>query len=128
MALVPADHPYARRASLAIEEFDREPMVQINPRRGTNTDALLAEKDVHPDVRFYTSDFTTAKAMVGAGLGICLTIDLVGSVAGTGAAVVPICGVDPFVCGIAHRGWETLSAPAIALVRELEAHRAPELA
>ncbi len=65
MALVPADHPYARRASLAIEEFDREPMVQINPRRGTNTDALLAEKDVHPDVRFYTSDFTTAKPWWG---------------------------------------------------------------
>lgn len=127
-ALVPADHPYARRASLTLEDFDREPMVQINPRRGTNTDVLLAEKDVHPDVRFYTSDLTTAKAMVGAGLGICLTIDLVGSVAGTGAVVVPICGVEPFVFGIAHRGCETLSAPAAALVRELEAHRAPELA
>lgn len=52
------------------------------------------------------------------------------SVAGSWLApvVVPICGVEPFVFGIAHRGWETLSAPAAALVRELEAHRAPELA
>lgn len=127
VALVPADHPYARRASLTLEDFDREPMVQINPRRGTNTDALLAEKGVHPDVRFYTSDLMTAKAMVGAGLGICLTIDLVGTLAGTGAVAVPIRDVEPFVFGIAHRGWETLSAPAAALVRELEAQRAPEL-
>ena len=90
VALVPREHPFARRPFLHLSDFDREPLVQIRPGRGTDTALLMAEEGVEPDVRFSTADIETAKAMVGAGIGICLTIDLAGPVEAFGAVMVPM--------------------------------------
>lgn len=122
VALVPADHPFARRSGLTLADLDREPAVQISPGRGTDTARLLAREGIEQDVRFTTGDFETAKAMVGAGIGCCLTIDLVGPVEGTGAVVVPMEGIRPFRFGITHRDLQGLSGAARALVEELERH------
>lgn len=122
VVLVPADHPLAQAGSLTIDRLDREPAVQIFPSRGTDTGRIMASRGIVPDVRFTTGDIETAKAMVGAGLGCCLTVDLVGSVEGTGAVKVATRGLPPFRFGVFHRGDRTLTAAARALVETLEAH------
>ena len=119
VALVPREHPFARRPFLHLSDFDREPLVQIRPGRGTDTALLMAEEGVEPDVRFSTADIETAKAMVGAGIGICLTIDLAGPVEAFGAVMVPMAAIDPFRFGVVHRGEGSLSAATTALVEEL---------
>lgn len=122
VALVPRDHPFADRPFLRVIDFDREPLVQIRPGRGTDTAHLMAAEGVEPDVRFSTADIETAKAMVGAGIGICLTIDLAGSVDEFGAVMVPMAGIEPFRFGVVHRGESGLSAATLAFVRELVAY------
>ena len=119
VALVPREHPFARRPFLHLSDFDREPLVQIRPGRGTDTALLMAEEGVEPDVRFSTADIETAKAMVGAGIGICLTIDLAGPVEAFGAVMVPMAAIDPFRFGVVHRGEGSLSAATTAFVEEL---------
>ncbi|WP_251158589.1 LysR family transcriptional regulator [Caniella muris] len=119
VALVPREHPFARRPFLHLSDFDREPLVQIRPGRGTDTARLMAEEGVEPDVRFSTADIETAKAMVGAGIGICLTIDLAGPVEAFGAVMVPMAAIDPFRFGVVHRGEGSLSAATTAFVEEL---------
>lgn len=124
VALVPADHPFARRSAITLRDFDREPFVQIRPGRGTDTAHLMAAEGVEPDVRFSTADIETAKAMVGAGIGICLTIELAGPMGDSGAVMVPVEGVEPFRFGVVHRGEGSLSAATLAFVQELvSAHR-----
>ena len=118
VALVPREHPFARRPFLHLSDFDREPLVQIRPGRGTDTALLMAEEGVEPDVRFSTADVETAKAMVGAGIGICLTIDLAGPVEAFGAVMVPMAAIDPFRFGVVHRGEGSLSAATTAFVEE----------
>lgn len=93
--------------------------MQIRPGRGTDTALLMAEEGVEPDVRFSTADIETAKAMVGAGIGICLTIDLAGPVEAFGAVMVPMAAIDPFRFGVVHRGEGSLSAATTAFVEEL---------
>ncbi len=119
VALVPREHPFARRPFLHLSDFDREPLVQIRPGRGPDTALLVAEEGVEPDVRFSTADIETAKAMVGAGIGICLTIDLAGPVEAFGAVMVPMAAIDPFRFGVVHRGEGSLSAATTAFVEEL---------
>lgn len=128
VAFVPADHPYASRPHLHLKDFDREPLVQITPGRGTDVTRLMAEQDVHPDVRFSTADIETAKAMVGAGIGICLTIDLAGPAGTERAVMVPMAGLEPFRFGVSHRGETSLSPSAKAFVDALQKYARAEAA
>lgn len=120
VVLVPDDHPFARRVSLRVEELDREPVIEIVPARGSGTADLVRRAGIMPDVRFTTADTETARAMVAAGVGVCLTVGLTGQPATPGVTVVPVECEERFEFGVCHRGERGLTPAARELIATLQ--------
>lgn len=92
----------------------------VVPARGSGTATLLPRAGVEPDVRFTTADTSTASAMVGAGVGVCLTTELTGRRSDPNVVVVPVECDERFEFGVGHRGKKNLSPAARELIATLQ--------
>lgn len=73
--LLPADHPLAGGAEVALRDLAEEPMVLLDaPPSSHHTMRLCGDAGVKPLVRHRTSNFETARALVGRGLGYAMLI------------------------------------------------------
>ncbi|WP_432571783.1 LysR family transcriptional regulator [Kineococcus sp. SYSU DK005] len=71
---LPAEHPLAGRAHLALADVAGEPFVLFEHGYGLRetAEALFAEAGVHPAVAFEGQDADTVRGLVAAGLGVAL--------------------------------------------------------
>ncbi|WP_199433679.1 LysR substrate-binding domain-containing protein [Qaidamihabitans albus] len=73
--LLPADHRLAADPEVALHDLAGEPMVLLDaPPSSHHTLRLCADAGVKPLVRHRTSNFETARALVGRGLGYAMLI------------------------------------------------------
>lgn len=73
--LLPADHRLAGKAEVALRDLADEPMVLLEaPPSSHHTLRLCADAGVKPLVRHRTSNFETARSLVGRGLGYAMLI------------------------------------------------------
>ncbi|MGH2602291.1 MAG: LysR substrate-binding domain-containing protein [Dehalococcoidia bacterium] len=73
--LLPADHRLASEAVVALHDLADEPMVLLDaPPSSHHTLRLCEDVGVKPLVRHRTSNFETARALVGRGLGYAMLI------------------------------------------------------
>ncbi|MFE7843316.1 LysR family transcriptional regulator [Streptomyces sp. NPDC057474] len=73
--LLPADHRLAGADTVALHDLAEEPMVLLDsPPSAHHTLQLCQEAGVQPLVRHRTSNFETARALVGRGLGYAVLI------------------------------------------------------
>jgi DNA-binding transcriptional LysR family regulator len=74
-ALLPGDHPLARRRKVALAELAPLPMVLLDmpPSRDYFT-SLFLKCGLKPDIRFRSPSFETVRGMVGNGVGYSLLV------------------------------------------------------
>ena len=72
VALVSADHPLTKKGSVTRKDLENEPFIMMHPETDTDCSAYLESNNIHPDLRFSTSDTLAAYHMVEARLGITL--------------------------------------------------------
>lgn len=77
VALLPNNHPEASCERLPISAFSAEPFIEIYPNQETDNSRFFNAHDIHPHVRYSTTDSFAACAMVEAGLGITLVNELI---------------------------------------------------
>jgi DNA-binding transcriptional LysR family regulator len=76
VAWLPDKHPWAQQAALPIESIDGAPFIKPFPNLQTDTEQLLADEGLTPDIKFTTSDNYSAYCMVAAGLGMSINNEL----------------------------------------------------
>ena len=74
-ALLPGDHPLARRRKVSLAELAPEPMVLLDmpPSRDYFT-SLFLKAGLEPQIRFRSPSFETVRGMVGNGVGYSLLV------------------------------------------------------
>lgn len=69
LAVVPANHPLAKRESVPLEALLPEPYIQTCPGLDIDSTRFFAHRGVKPNLQFTTADVQATYAMIGAGLG-----------------------------------------------------------
>ena len=72
VALVPEEHPLARKDMIEPQDLDGQPFIEPLPNQETNVAHFLTRHQVHPIIRFSTGDMYSCWSMVQAGLGISM--------------------------------------------------------
>jgi DNA-binding transcriptional LysR family regulator len=105
-ALVPADHPFARQASVRLEDLCEEPFILLDlPLSREYFLGLFARAGLSPKIAFRTPSPETLRSLVGSGFGLSLmTARPVNKRAANGKRLqyVPLDGPNPpMVLGLA---------------------------
>ncbi|MFS2222297.1 LysR family transcriptional regulator [Pantoea sp. B65] len=74
-ALLPADHPLARRSSITLAELSKEPMILLDvvPSRNYFID-IFKQKGLSPNIAFSSPSIEMVRCMVGQGFGFSLLV------------------------------------------------------
>jgi X-X-X-Leu-X-X-Gly heptad repeat protein len=67
LAILPPDHPYAKKKTLPAERFSEEPFIQLLPGHETDNAIYFRAHGVRPNIQFTSSDTMSGAAMVAAG-------------------------------------------------------------
>ncbi|WP_456286108.1 LysR family transcriptional regulator [Microbacterium sp. JZ70] len=117
VALVPDDHPLARRASVSVPEIAEWPIVTLARGFGLrdSLDALFARSERTPRIAFEGEDLITVRGLVTAGLGLAVVPEQ--PVVPAGCVSVPIRSrlASRRMCAVTAAGE---SRPAVLLVRD----------
>ena len=76
MVWLPRNHRLAGLEAVPVRELEGEAFIMPMPKMNNDTEKLLADDGVCPDIKFTTIDNYTAYCMVGAGLGISINNEL----------------------------------------------------
>ncbi|MFC0582620.1 LysR substrate-binding domain-containing protein [Micrococcoides hystricis] len=73
--LVPADHPWAARGTVTVQELSGENliMMDVHPSR-VHTLALFEGMNLPPKIRWVSQDFELTRALVGRGMGVAVLL------------------------------------------------------
>ncbi|MCT1985652.1 LysR family transcriptional regulator [Dermacoccus abyssi] len=74
---VPADHPFAGRGSVSMEELESASWIAGCPRCRGHLLSLATSAGYTPDVAFETEDYVTVLGLVAEGLGVALIPELI---------------------------------------------------
>ena len=72
VAVVPSDHPLAKREIIDLHEFDGQNLILLEEGCDSTVMNALNEMNIHPNVKFRIHDDYTIMSMVEQGLGISL--------------------------------------------------------
>jgi DNA-binding transcriptional LysR family regulator len=97
LAVIPADHPLARKRKIPLEELADEPWV--GGCGGGFCNAMLVrccnEAGFEPGIAFESSDHNVLMGLVAAGVGVTLLPELATRVIHPGVAIRPLTGPTP---------------------------------
>ena len=112
IAVLPKDHPSAKRESFPVEDFSREDFIM--PAFGNDDDVMsVFEKfNIEPDIRFSTFESFAAMSMVESGLGISLMNRLITVNWQSNVVKLPLDPPQTITLGMAIPSLE-LAAPAV---------------
>ena len=122
LAILPPDHPYAKKKKLPAERFSEEPFIQLLPGHETDNAIYFRAHGIHPNIQFTSSDTMSGAAMVAAGLGITTSNGIIAEELGDNVVKVP---VDPPTLIEIGMGWplkESLSPAAERFTAYVLAH------
>jgi DNA-binding transcriptional LysR family regulator len=73
-AILPADHPLAKRRRVALEQLSEEPWVASSDMGGCRAimEMLCREAGFEPRVAFESDDYLTVQGLVAAGVGVAM--------------------------------------------------------
>jgi DNA-binding transcriptional LysR family regulator len=99
MLAMPAEHPFASRASVGLEELADEPWLMPDVG-GTCEDSNIVLRACHdagfePDVRLTVDDYNALQGMAAAGVGVALIPTLAAANLRTDVAIRPLRGRPP---------------------------------
>lgn len=112
LAVLPREHPLAKRESVPVEAYRSEPYIDICPDEETDNSIMLRRYGIKPRARFGCSSIAAANAMVEAGLGICLINELGVSTLHGDTVALPLDPPQFFDVGIALPADKSLSPAA----------------
>lgn len=73
--LLPADHPLAEHATIALDDLADEPLIMLDlPPSGRHTLDMLQQAGLNPAVAFRTPNFELVRSLVARGLGFSLLV------------------------------------------------------
>jgi DNA-binding transcriptional LysR family regulator len=126
--LVHPQHPLAGRAKIGLPELGRVELISLGPSSATSglLRRDLSSRGIVPNTTMTVEDWDLAHVLVGLGLGctIAPAFHAHEFVKLGGVAAVPIEGLPPVEFGWAARRFASLSPPALAFMRLLEAELA----
>lgn len=71
--LLPADHRFASRDAVTLQEIAAEPMIMLDvPPARHNTESLFRERGLSPDIRHVVAGYEVVRCLVGHGLGCAI--------------------------------------------------------
>ena len=74
-ALLPADHPLAKKGVVTLQELSREPMILLDAVPSKNYFInIFKDKGYHPEVAFSSPSIEMVRCMVGQGLGFSVLV------------------------------------------------------
>ncbi len=125
VAWLPAGHPLVSAPTFPLEQFAKDPYIDITHTSDTDCSLLLDRGGITPNVHFTASDNYAAYLMVEAGLGVSLNQSLVSRDWTGRVAIKPLNPPQPVEIGLAIP--ETL-APAARRFADFAAERAEQYA
>jgi DNA-binding transcriptional LysR family regulator len=125
VAWVPEGHPLAGQKSFPVEQFAKDPYIDIAHIRDTDCSILFDRNGINPNIRFTANDSYGAYLMVEAGLGVSLNQSMVTRDWNGKVVILPLDPPQPVDIGIAVP--ETL-APAAKRFADFAAERAERAA
>ena len=122
MAILPPDHPYAKKKALPAERFSEEPFIQLLPGHETDNAIYFREYGIRPNIQFTSSDTISGAAMVAAGLGITTSNALIAEELGDNVVKIPLNPPRIVEIGMSWPKKDALSPAAERFVEYVLAH------
>ena len=120
MAVIPENHPLAKRKKFPIEQLEQEPFMLLEKGGKAEIAEYLAQNDIHPDIKFTTWDDYAVMSMVEQGLGISILPQLILQKIPYKVVIKPLEKPVYRKIGVAMKNRKTASAAVIKFLEYLK--------
>jgi DNA-binding transcriptional LysR family regulator len=122
VALVPAQSPFAARSNIRLDELCDDAFIMPESGSAQIISRLFVNADLHPNVRYRTSQVLSTMTMVARGQGVSVVADLAlpPSTGTEGWVRVPLNPVRTRTIGLAMHKNAVASPAAMAFVKTAE--------
>lgn len=120
IAILPANHPYAKSAWYPVKECNNEDFIMPGKGQDVDTTAVLSRHKLHPNVVYKTIETSATLGLIEAGMGMTIMNSLGAQKFDFNVAMVPLDPPQSIILGIAVPSLENC-APATRHFIELAA-------